>query len=225
MTEHRTVFPLGRVRRGGHAASLLMAASLGLAACSESPAPEKPVSTGKVAGQEEARPASEAGVKPTGDQESSRFANAVATSKGGAAVDLRYDIATKPVALQPVEVELVFEPRAAADALEVEVSAVPGVTIVNPGQARFAPVANAQPLETRLLVSADADGLYYLNVIVRMVSKVQTEARTFSVPLVVGDEVDVAAGGERPVAPGATAVQPGEPEVKALPAEEGSTAR
>jgi hypothetical protein len=69
---------------------------------------------------------------------------------------------------------------------------------------------------------ADADGLYYVNVIARMVNKVQTEARTFSVPLVVGNASAGAPAGE--TIPGADAAAAGET-VKSLPAEDGSTAQ
>jgi hypothetical protein len=37
-----------------------------------------------------------------------------------------------------------------------------------------------------VVARAEAKGLYYIGVAARMVSKVQTEARTFSVPVVVG---------------------------------------
>ncbi len=136
-------------------------------------------------------------------------------------MDLLYDISLRPVAAQPVEVELVFEPRAAADALEVEVSAVPGLTIVSPVQARFAPVASGERHSTRILVVADADGLYYVNVIARMVNKVQTDARTFSVPLVVGDASAGTPAGE--TLPGGGVPAAGDA-VKSLPADEGPSA-
>jgi hypothetical protein len=38
----------------------------------------------------------------------------------------------------------------------------------------------------RLLVNADGPGVYYVGIVARMVSKVQTDARTFSIPVVVG---------------------------------------
>jgi hypothetical protein len=200
---------------------MLLAACLGLVACGDSSTPDRAAATVEPARKDR----SDAGVArrdpPAGDAASARLANAVATSKGGAAVDLLYDVALRPVALQPVEVELVFEPRAAADALEIEVSAVPGLTVVNAGQARFAPIVSGERQSTRVLVAADADGLYYVNVIARMVSKVQTDARTFSVPLVVGDASPAAPASGKPAS---EAPAPGAEAVKSVPAEEGPAA-
>jgi len=115
-----------------------------------------------------------------------RMANAVATGKTAAAVDLKYDVLAKPDVGQPFEVELALLPRVAADALEVEVTGVPGLTIVSGGAHKFDAVTAGSRHTAKVLVRADAPGLYYANVIVRLVSKVQMDARTFSVPVVVG---------------------------------------
>lgn len=114
-------------------------------------------------------------------------ARTTATSgKAAAAVDLKYDVLAKPEPGQPFEIELAFVPRLPADALEVEVTAIPGVTIVSGATARFENVMPATRYTTRVQAGAEAPGLYYLGVVARMVTKVQTEARAFSVPVVVG---------------------------------------
>jgi hypothetical protein len=115
-----------------------------------------------------------------------RMANAVVTGKTAAAVDLKYDVLAKPDVGQPFEVELALLPRVAADTLEVEVTGVPGLTIVSGGAFKFDAVTASSRHTAKVLVRADAPGLYYANVIARLVSKVQTDARTFSVPVVVG---------------------------------------
>jgi len=108
------------------------------------------------------------------------------TGKTAAAVDLKYDVLAKPDVGQPFEVELALLPRVAADALEVEVTGMPGLTIVSGGALKFDAVTAGSRHAAKVLVRADAPGLYYANVIVRLVSKVQTDMRTFSVPVVVG---------------------------------------
>ena len=115
-----------------------------------------------------------------------RMANAVVTGKTAAAVDLKYDVLAKPDVGQPFEVELALLPRVAADALEVEVTGVPGLSIVSGGVVKFDAVTAGSRHTAKVLVRADAPGLYYANVIARLVSKVQSDARTFSVPVVVG---------------------------------------
>ena len=118
--------------------------------------------------------------------EDARMANAVATSKTSAPVDLKFDVLSKPVAGQPFEIELAFLPRLAADTLEVEVTGIAGLTVASGGAARFEAVAAGSRHVAKVTVQADADGIYYVNVVARMVTKVQSEARTFAVPVVVG---------------------------------------
>jgi hypothetical protein len=144
-----------------------------------------------------------------------RMANAVMTGKTAAAVDLKYDVLTKPAVAQPFEVELALLPRVAADSLEIEVTGVPGLTIVSGGALKFDAVTAGSRHTAKVLVRADAPGLYYANVIVRMVSKVQTEARTFSLPVVVGS-----LPAAEKAAPAKDAA--GEP-VQSMPAAESST--
>ncbi len=115
-----------------------------------------------------------------------RMANAVVTSKTAAAVDLKYDMSAKPDVGQPFEIELVFVPRAPADALQVEITGMEGLTVVSGGALAFENVRTGERYAGKVLVQADAAGLYYIGLVAKMSSKVQTEARSFSVPVVVG---------------------------------------
>jgi hypothetical protein len=119
--------------------------------------------------------------------EDKRMANAVATGKTSAPVDLKYDVLAKPEVGQPFEIELAFLPRLATDTLEVEVTGIPGLVVVSGGKARFDGVAAGSRHVARVTVQADTAGIYYVNVVARMITQVQTEARTFSVPVVVGN--------------------------------------
>jgi hypothetical protein len=123
---------------------------------------------------------------PAESPDDKRMANAVVTGKTTAPVDLKYDVLAKPDVGQPFEIELAFSPRLAADALEVEVTGIPGLTVVSGGATRFEGVLAGGRHVAKVLVQADAPGIYYANVVAKMVTQVQTEARTFSVPVVVG---------------------------------------
>ncbi len=123
---------------------------------------------------------------PVESPDDKRMANAVATGKLGAPVDLKYDVLAKPDVGQPFEIELALLPRLAADALEVEVTGIPGLTVVSGGASRFEGVTAGERYVAKALVQAEAPGIYYANVIAKMITQVQTEARTFSVPVVVG---------------------------------------
>jgi len=115
-----------------------------------------------------------------------RMANAVVSGKTTAPVELKYDLAAKPDVGQPIEITLAFQPRLPADTLQVEVSAVPGLTLVSAGAPKFQKVVSDQTYTSKVLVQASQPGVYYVNVLARMITQVQSEVRTFSVPVVVG---------------------------------------
>jgi len=123
---------------------------------------------------------------PAETPEDQKMANAVVTGKTAAAVDLKYDVLAKPAVGTAFEVELAFLPRLPADVLEVEVTGIPGLTVVSGGTSRFEGVNPGDRYPMKVLVRADEPGLYYVGVAAKMSTKVQTDARTFSVPLVVG---------------------------------------
>jgi hypothetical protein len=148
--------------------------------------------------------------------EDERLANAVATGKSSAPLDLKYDINLKPAVGQPFEVELTFFPRKSAEALEVEISAVEGLTVVGSGQVRFDNVQAGERYATKVLAQSGAAGMYYVGVAAKMITRVQTEVRNFSVPVVVGTPAAV----EKPAQDAA-----GEP-VESMPAvESGNSTR
>lgn len=159
----------------------IVAMAAGLAACGRGE-DEAAAGTGAAAGaaKRDGRAA------PAESAEDPRMANAVATGKVGAPVDLKYDVLARPDVGQPFEVELALLPRLAADALEVEVTGIPGLTVVSGGATRFDGVTSGERYVVKALVQADAKGIYYANVVAKMITQVQTEVRTFSVPLVVG---------------------------------------
>lgn len=212
-------------------AGLAAAALAGsLAACSKdggAPATEPGQAGAEQAAVKPARKTGPASQPTRADRDESaaagpeQFADAVlggtVAGKTAAAVDLQYDVPAKPEVGRPITVALSFAPRLAADALEVEVTGMAGLVVAGDGQLRFAPVAAGQRYGGQLQVTVEAPGLYYLAVIARMVTQVQTDARTFSVPLVVG-----AAPAARKAAPATDGA--GEP-VVSLPAEETTTPR
>jgi hypothetical protein len=115
------------------------------------------------------------------------LANAVAVGKTAAAVDLKYDLAARPGLGQPFEVELVFVPRVAADALEVQASGMPGLVVAGGADAKFDQVVANEKYAAKVLLQVTEPGVYYVGVTAKLVSKVQTDSRTFSVPIIVGE--------------------------------------
>lgn len=164
--------------RVGVAAALL---ALGLAGCGG--ASDEGGATVRAKAKTEAP--GPAAKSPTGDDDP-KYASAVVSGKTSAPVDLKYDLSAKPKAGEPFEIELVFKPRLPADTLEVELSGMPGLTLVQQGTFRFDKVQAEVPCTQKITIQADADGTYYVSIVARMITQVQTEVRTFSVPIVVG---------------------------------------
>ena len=121
------------------------------------------------------------------DEKHERLAAAVVDSKTTAPIDMQYDVLAKPELGQPFEVEMTFNARLPADKLETEITEAPGLTIVGEKTATFSPVEGGQSYSAKVLVQGDNPGLYYIGVIAKMSTKVQTETRAFAIPVVVGD--------------------------------------
>lgn len=134
---------------------------------------------------EKVKPGAVSTVKPANPEEA-QMAPAVADAKTTAPVDLMYDIPAKPEIGQPFVVEIAAKPRLPADALDVEIGESPGVTIDGDRAARFQNVEAGQHYKFSFKASSAAAGLYYITVITTMSTKVQSEGRAFSIPVVIG---------------------------------------
>jgi hypothetical protein len=121
------------------------------------------------------------------DEKHERLAAAVVDSKTTAPIDMQYDVLAKPALGQPFEVEMTFTARLPADKLETEITEAPGLTLVGEKTATFSPVEGGQSYAAKVLVQGDNPGLYYIGVIAKMSTKVQTETRAFAIPVVIGD--------------------------------------
>ena len=120
-------------------------------------------------------------------EKESRMATAVVDSKTTAPVDMKYDLPSKPGLGEPFEIELAFDARSPADMLEVEITEAPGLTVVGDKTLKFAPVEGGQSYTAKVLVKGDNPGLYYIGVVAKMSTKVQTESRAFAIPVVIGE--------------------------------------
>ncbi len=164
--------------------AVALALALGLAACGgKADGGGAKVRVKPHAGTEQARDKPSAA---TAEEDDARLASAVISGKTSAPVDLKYDLSAKPQVGVPFEIELVFHPRLPADTLEIEVTGMPGLSIVQQGAFKFDKVVAGTPYSQKVTVQADADGTYYVSVLARMITAVQTEVRTFSVPVVLG---------------------------------------
>jgi hypothetical protein len=169
---------------------IAMATCLGLlaAACGgrepEAPAGAPPGGTGGTGGTTE--PPGVAAPGGSEDENDKRMATAVTDGKPSAPVELRYDVPEKPQLGVPFDIVLAFTSRIAAETLDIEVVESPGLSIEGDTVARFAGVGAGEPQELTLRVRGDRNGIHYVGLVARLATQVQTEARTFSVPVVIG---------------------------------------
>jgi len=164
----------------------ILTLAIGIAGCGggkvePKKAAEPTTSAQPAAEEEEAAPTTAATAR-----DAPRSANAVTTGKAGAALDLQYELTPRPEIGQPFTIQLVFVPRVRADSIDAQLSATPGLRITSAESVRFEGVHPGERYTTEVLVVGDAPGLYYVGVVARMATQVQADARTFSVPVVVG---------------------------------------
>lgn len=152
-----------------------------LAGCGSDPEPE--ASTEPANAARKAAPAP----KPT-DEATSRLARAVGDGKPGAAVDLRYEIASKPQVGIPTEVKVTFIPSAGVDALDATMTGMDGITIAGNLKAHFDNVESGKPYEHTFSLLPDREGVYYITVVTTTTMGSASIARTFSIPFVVGTQ-------------------------------------
>ena len=139
-----------------------------------------------------------------------RFASAVYLAKGMPAVDVKYDVLSKPVAGQPFELELMLEPRLNSDLLEFTVTGMPGIDVASGGAASFQNVQGHQRYTAKAVIQPVEAGVYYLSVTAKASSKVQSDEVAFSVPVVVAaaPEGSIAAPAEGTAPPAAGTAAP-----------------
>jgi hypothetical protein len=156
----------------------LSIAGLALAACGSEPEPDPAAAT---ASQPAAQRATAA------DDAIARMARAVGNGKPGAAVQIRYEFASKPAIGTPTDLQLAFIPNAGVDAMEIVVSAMDGVTLAGPLSASFAEVEPSKPYLHTVSVLPDRAGVFYLSVVATTQIGNSNLSRTFSIPFVVGN--------------------------------------
>src|SRR5215207_1979776 len=150
-------------------------AGIALAACGSEPEPDS-------AAANASQPTKTAPADPM-----VRMARAVGNGKPGAAVQIRYDFASKPAVGTPTELQIAFVPNAGVDSLDVVVSAMDGVTLAGTLSASFTDVEPSKPYLHTVSVLPDRGGVFYLTVVATTQIGNQNLSRTFSIPFVVGN--------------------------------------
>ncbi len=115
------------------------------------------------------------------------MASAVSVSKSNAEIELKYDIANKPVVGQPVEVKLMFVPMSDAQSLTVDISAMQPLQLGGQLKASFKDVklGETNPQSFTLVAPPEAGaGIYVANVAVTLTRGGASISKTFAIPVI-----------------------------------------
>ncbi len=152
---------------------------------------------------------------------------AVASGKPGAAVDLKFDLAKRPRVGEPLEVTVVVTARAAdIDSLQVIFQSTDGIQVT--GGAALPPQekpTDGQSFTHTVTIVPQRDGVFYLSAVALIESGgdgASSLARTFAIPVIVGDGVAAAAALSKAAEDSVTS-GPGGERVIPMPAEQSTT--
>jgi hypothetical protein len=167
---------------------------------------------------------SDASASPDSDTRTEDMVSAVSSGKPGAAVELKFDIGKRPRVGEPLDVMIAITTSAPdIDKLQVLFQSTEGIDVV--GGAQLGPVdkpADGQVFSHTVRVLPKQDGVYYLSAVALVDAGSgggASVARTFAIPIIVGDSVSLEAAMSK--ASGAASTEgPGGERLMPLPAEE-----
>lgn len=119
-------------------------------------------------------------------------------SKGGAEVELSYEVLSKPTPGQPVDIKLSFFPRVDAQSLSADISAAPPAALSGDLKPTFGDVKFGQVNPHRFTMSVPAaasDGIYVANVVVTLTRNGVANSKPFAIPLAFANAPPPAAAG------------------------------
>jgi hypothetical protein len=147
-----------------------------LVACGSDPEPQAAASP----------PAPQPTVAANPADETATFAKAVGDGKPGAAVNIRYEFASKPAVGTPTELDVALVPSVGVDSMEAKFAGMDGITLSGNLQASFSAVESGKPYRHKVSILPDRTGVFYITVSVNTQIAGSSVGRTFSIPFVVG---------------------------------------
>ena len=151
-----------------------------LSACGSDPEPPPPAAAAP-AQAAQPQPAPAAPADPT-----EKMARAIGNGKPGAAVDIKYEFASRPEPGKPVQLDVALIASAGVDSMTARFSGMDGITLAGDLTADYASVEPRQVYKHSVSVLADKAGVFYVTVSVDTVIGGATLGRTFAIPFVAG---------------------------------------
>jgi hypothetical protein len=121
------------------------------------------------------------------DDPAAKMAKAVSTAKTGAAVELRYEIDAKPTVGVPFNIDLALVSSVDTETMTVVIAGMPGLTVADEVVTPLTDVVAGQVYPHKFTALAEQPGVYYISVTVTTLRGGITQARTFSIPVLLGD--------------------------------------
>lgn len=128
-------------------------------------------------------------------------------AKPGAPVSMWFDIKDRPAVGAPLSIDIALVPQAATDHMRMTFIATDGLTVkaaTTPPEYRNVQAGGVY--RHTLTVTPREEGAYYVGAIVLMEAENGPEARTFSIPVIVGTPADIAS--DKPAPPADATGQP-----------------
>jgi hypothetical protein len=162
-----------KIQSAVHLSAILAVAASALTACGSgdapAPAPQQPA------------PVAQA---PKPADPTAKMARAVVSGKSGAAVELKYDVLSKPEPGKPIEIDLALISGSVADSLTVNVTAAPGLEVLSNATGNFGTLKFGEVAHHKVTVRADRADVVYLTVTAIVNAVGVNSARTFAIPLI-----------------------------------------
>jgi len=131
--------------------------------------------------------------------------NAVGTGKPYTDIELKFDLRSRPVVGEPVDIDLALIPTQDLDRVSATFQAVEGIELTKGGRSpEFAHPPAGVPISHTLTVIPQRDGVFYVSAVVLADTGTDSVTRNFSIPLIAGAGNSVPAAPDT-AAPGATA--------------------
>jgi hypothetical protein len=131
---------------------------------------------------------------PTPEEMTAGMVEAVTQGRSQAPVSMKFDLPSRPVEGQPLQVAIALLPQIAAGRATVDVSASDGLQLATAdSEFEFASVDPTQVYRHSIQVTAAAEGVYLLTLNVSLKHDPFDDTRVFSVPIIVGSAIDAPA--------------------------------
>jgi len=161
---------------------LLMCASLCLGACSGESGGGTP--TGPHLHKNKSARAEKPG--PTREEQTAGMVSAASPPRSAEIAELKFDIAARPEAGKPLEVQLALLPLTEAPSASLELSGSDGLTLpADQAVVNFNDIGRTHVYRSRVSVTPAAEGIYFLTAVVAFKNPDFTDTRSFTVPIIV----------------------------------------